>query len=110
MGTRDILSTPPAMTMSMVPDITYTPSRQRRQLHKRMSGAYIGAEALTAWAAKCTACWLEPHCLSIEVAGTDSGRFEASTQFLATLKDCSPACTRDAQKPTITWKYRRLYF
>src|SRR5450830_323998 len=58
-------STPPASTMSCAPDIT-------------------------AWAAKCRACCEEPHCRSIEVPGTDSGRRDASTALRATLVDCSP--------------------
>jgi hypothetical protein len=28
---------------------------------------------MTAWAAKCTACWLDPHCRSIVVPGISSG-------------------------------------
>ncbi len=28
------------------------------------------APAITPWAAKCAACWLDPHCRSIVVAGT----------------------------------------
>ena len=65
-GTRVMLSTPAAMTMSMVPDIT-------------------------ACAAKCRACWEEPHWRSTEVPGTLSGRREASTALRAILPDCSPA-------------------
>src|SRR5690606_39136213 len=65
-GTRVMLSTPAAITMSWVPDIT-------------------------ACAAKCSACCEEPHCRSTEVAGTDSGSFEASTALRAMLVDCSPA-------------------
>ena len=53
-GTRVIDSTPAAITMSIVPDIT-------------------------ACAAKCSACCDEPHWRSIEVAGTLSGSFEAIT-------------------------------
>ena len=64
-GTRVMLSTPAAITASMLPDIT-------------------------AWAAKCSACCEEPHCRSSEVPGTDSGRREASTALRATLVDCSP--------------------
>src|SRR6266511_4155201 len=48
-GTWLITSTPPATTRSWVPE-------------------------RTAWAAKCSACCDEPHCLSIVVAGTDSGK------------------------------------
>src|SRR5690606_24905711 len=66
-GTRDIDSTPAAMTMS------YTP-------------------AMTPWAAKWTACCEEPHCRSTDVAGTDSGKPAASTPCRAMLNACSPAC------------------
>src|SRR5690606_35970692 len=66
MGTRVMLSTPAAMTMSWVPD-------------------------MTACAAKCSACCEEPHWRSTEVAGTDSGSFDASTALRAMLVDCSPA-------------------
>ena len=48
MGTRLIASTPPPMTTSMAPDIT-------------------------AWAAKWTACWAEPHCRSTVVPGHGVG-------------------------------------
>src|SRR5690606_30167768 len=46
----------------------------------------------TACAAKCSACCEEPHWRSTEVAGTDSGSFDASTALRAMLVDCSPAC------------------
>jgi hypothetical protein len=65
MGTRVMLSTPAAITMSMLPDIT-------------------------ACAAKCSACCDEPHWRSTEVAGTDSGRREASTALRAMFEACSP--------------------
>lgn len=29
---------------------------------------------MTPWAAKCTACWEDPHCRSTVVAGTVSGK------------------------------------
>src|SRR3546814_5786204 len=45
---------------------------------------------MTACAAKCTACWDEPHCLSIVTAGTLSGRLEASTMLRPKAKVCSP--------------------
>src|SRR5690349_15268995 len=60
-----MLSTPAAITASMLP-------------------------AITAWAAKCSACCEEPHWRSTEVPGTDSGRLEASTALRATLVACSP--------------------
>src|SRR3954451_23415743 len=47
-GICDMDCTPPATTTSAVPDIT-------------------------AWAAKCTACWPEPHWRSTVVPGTSSG-------------------------------------
>ena len=62
-----MLSTPAAITTSMVPDIT-------------------------AWAANCRACWDEPHWRSTLVAGTLSGSLEARTALRATLVDCSPTC------------------
>mmetsp|Transcript_70067 Transcript_70067/g.194748 ORF Transcript_70067/g.194748 Transcript_70067/m.194748 type:complete len:412 (+) Transcript_70067:339-1574(+) len=64
MGTRDITSTPPAITTSCTP-------------------------LITAWAAKWRDCWDEPHCRSTAHPGTDSGRrFEART----TLRPMFPAC------------------
>lgn len=53
-GTRLIDSTPQATTMSYAPD-------------------------RTPWAAKCTACWDEPHWRSTVVAGTVSGKPAEST-------------------------------
>jgi len=47
-GTRLMDSTPQATAMSYAPE-------------------------MTPWAAKCTACWEEPHWRSTVVAGTDSG-------------------------------------
>lgn len=70
MGTRLIDSTPQAMTMSCVPD-------------------------MMAWAAKCTACWLEPHLRSMVVEGTWAGRPAASqarrpgARLLAGLADAA---------------------
>jgi hypothetical protein len=65
-GTRDMLSTPAAITTSCMPDIT-------------------------ACAAKCSACCDDPHWRSMEVPGTDSGsKRDASTALRATLVDCSP--------------------
>ena len=55
MGVRVMLSTPPAITTSWVPDST-------------------------AWAANWIACWEEPHWRSMVTAGTLCGSFEASTQ------------------------------
>ena len=46
------------------------------------------------------ACWLEPHCVSIVVAGVDIGRPAASQAVRVTLKLCSP--TWLTQPPT-TW-------
>ena len=67
MGTRLMLSTPEAMTTSMVPD-------------------------MTAWAANCRACCEDPHWRSMLVPGTLSGSLEARTALRATLVDCSPTC------------------
>ena len=66
-GTCDIDSTPPAITMSCVP-------------------------LITACAAKWIACWEEPHCRSTAVPGTLMGSTEESTTLRATLQDCSPTC------------------
>ena len=60
-GTRVMLSTPPAITTSCVPDIT-------------------------ACAAKCSACCDEPHCRSMVTAGTLSGSLEASTTLRPSAK------------------------
>ena len=73
-GTRVMLSTPAAMTMSCVPDIT-------------------------ACAAKCSACCELPHWRSIVTAGTLSGSDEASTMLRPTWKLCSPAWLT---QPTMT--------
>jgi len=66
-GTRVITSTPLAMTASYAP-------------------------AITPCAAKCAACWLEPHWRSTVVPGTDSGHPAASTALRAMLRLCSPTC------------------
>ena len=47
---------------------------------------------MTPWAPKWRACWEEPHCRSMVVAGTDSGKPAASTALRAMLRDCSPTC------------------
>src|SRR5580704_7163415 len=44
----------------------------------------------TAWAAKCTACWDEPHCRSTVTPGTASGRPAASHAVLAMSPACGP--------------------
>ena len=64
-GTRVMLSTPAAMTTSWVP-------------------------LITAWAAKCSDCWEEPHWRSMLTAGTLSGRREAMTMLRPMWKLCSP--------------------
>ncbi len=58
-------STPPPMTMSMAPDAT-------------------------AWAAKCTACWAEPHWRSTVVPGTVSGNPAARAALRPMFMACSP--------------------
>ena len=73
-----MLSTPAAITMSMVPDIT-------------------------ACAAKCSACCDEPHWRSTEVPGTLSGSFEAMMALRAMLLDCSPACITQPMITSSTW-------
>src|SRR5665811_78851 len=45
---------------------------------------------MTPWAAKCAACWLEPHWRSRVTPGTVSGHPAASAAFLPTLNVCSP--------------------
>jgi hypothetical protein len=67
MVTMLMLSTPAAITRSCVPDIT-------------------------AWAAKWTACWDDPHCRSTVTPGTLSGRPADSQAFLAMSNVCGPIC------------------
>ena len=73
-GTWLMFCTPPATTRSAVP-------------------------LSTAWAAKCTACWDEPHCRSTVTPGTASGRPAASHAVRA----MSPAWGRPSStQPNIT--------
>jgi hypothetical protein len=65
MGTRFIVSTPPAMIISLRPD-------------------------MTAYAANSNACWLEPQARLMVTAGTVSGQPAASTAKRPTLLDWSP--------------------
>lgn len=65
MGTRLIDSTPQATTTSYAP-------------------------ATTPCAAKCTACWEEPHCRSTVVAGTESGKPADSQAQRVVFMACSP--------------------
>ena len=65
---------PPATTRSCVPDIT-------------------------PWAAKCTACWDEPHCRSIVTPGTWSGSPATSQAVRATSPACEPIVS---QHPMMT--------
>ena len=64
MGTRLMLSTPAAITMSYAP-------------------------AMTPWAPKWTACWDEPHWRSTVVAGTVSGSPAARTAERVMFMACS---------------------
>ena len=64
-GTRLIDSTPAAITTSYAP-------------------------AITPWAAKCSDCWLEPHCRSTLVPHTVSGKPAASAALRPMLTPCSP--------------------
>ena len=64
-GTTLMLSTPAAMTRSCVPDST-------------------------ACAAKCSACWDEPHCRSTVTPGTLSGSPADSHACRAMSSDCGP--------------------
>ena len=73
-GTRVMLSTPAAITTSCVPD-------------------------MIACAANWIACCEEPHCRSIDTAGTDCGSFDDSTAPRPMWFDCSPACVT---QPMIT--------
>ena len=66
-GTRVMLSTPAAITTSYAP-------------------------AITPCAAKCSACCDEPHCRSIDVPGTVSGKPAASSALRPMLSACSPTC------------------
>ena len=73
-GTIAMFSTPAAMTRSCVPDITPC-------------------------AAKCSACWDEPHCRSIVTPGTLCGRPAESHAVRAMSPACGPSC---ATHPMIT--------
>ena len=64
-GTRVIDSTPAATTTSYAP-------------------------AITPWAAKCRACWPDPHCRSTVVPGTVSGNPAARAALRARFRPCSP--------------------
>src|SRR5260370_11402385 len=66
MGTRDMFSTPPAITHSYWPDMTPI-------------------------AAKLAACWPEPHMRSRVVPQTSSGKPAMSAAVLAMLTPCRPA-------------------
>ena len=48
------------------------------------------APAITPCAAKAAACWLDPHCRSIVVPGTENGKPAARAALRAMLTDCSP--------------------
>src|SRR5689334_14199076 len=76
-GTRDMDSTPPATTTSYWP-------------------------AISPAAAKCTDCWLEPHCRSTVTPGTDSGQPAVSTAVRAMSRACSPACMTQPQMTSST--------
>ncbi len=64
-GTRLMDSTPQATTRSYAPE-------------------------MTPCAAKCTACWEEPHWRSTVVAGTDSGKPAERTAYRVVFMACSP--------------------
>ena len=66
-GTALITSTPPATTRSWVPDST-------------------------AWAAKCNACWEDPHWRSMVVPGTRSGSPAESTVIRPMFDAWGPTC------------------
>src|ERR1043165_6433971 len=48
------------------------------------------APAITPWATKCAACWLEPHRRSTPVAGTCHGGPAATHALRVTFVPCSP--------------------
>src|SRR3954447_23049671 len=77
MGTLVMTSTPPATATSYCPEITPA-------------------------AAKCTACWDDPHCRSSVVPGTDSGQPAPSTALRATLRACSPTWLTTPQTTSST--------
>ncbi len=54
---------------------------------------------MTPWAAKCAACWLDPHCRSTVVPGTLSGKPAVSSAVRAMFSDWSPICPT---QPAIT--------
>ena len=58
---------------------------------------------ITACAAKCSACCDEPHCRSIEVPGTLSGSFDASTALRPMLTACSPAWPTQPMMTSSIW-------
>ena len=53
-------------------------------------------------AAKCTACWLDPHWRSIVVPGTDSGKPAARAALRAMLTPCSPTWETQPQMTSST--------
>ncbi|GAB6984865.1 hypothetical protein JCM10369A_13890 [Nocardioides pyridinolyticus] len=73
-GIALMFCTPPATTRSCVPEST-------------------------PWAAKCTACWEEPHCRSMVTPGTWSGSPATSQAVRATSPACEPMVS---QHPRIT--------
>ena len=73
-GIADMFCRPPATTRSWVPD-------------------------MTPWAAKCTACWEEPHCRSMVTPGTWSGSPATSQAVRATSPAWEPIVS---QQPITT--------
>jgi hypothetical protein len=53
-------------------------------------------------AAKCTACWEDPHCRSTVVPGTDSGQLADGTAVRATSNVCSPTWLTQPQATSST--------
>ncbi len=76
-GIMLMFCTPPAMITSFVP-------------------------LMTACAAKCTACWLEPHCRSIVVPGISSGRPAASQAVRAMSPACGPIASTQPKNTSST--------
>ena len=56
----------------------------------------------TAWAAKCTACWDEPHCRSTVTPGTASGRPAASQAVRAMSPACGPTVSTQPKTTSST--------
>ena len=72
-------------------------STRRRRRRRRRSGRRRGPAA-----AKCTACWLEPHWRSIVVPGPTRGSRRRAAALRAALTPCSPTCETQPQMTSST--------